>query len=638
MRDLLRKHKKAFLLFFCLSVLFYGNTLKNKYSLDDEYITVTNFPVKGQQYTPNHKLVSKGFSGIPKIWKSRYAHDNDGASEYRPVVVTSFAIEYAIFGQNPFVGHVINLLLYYITVCLLYCILFELFREYSTNATVAFLCSLLFLIHPIHTELVCSLKNRDEILSFLFSMTALWFSLKAYDKPSVKTILPIFIFLILGTLSKRSSMVSLAVIPLCLLFFRKVNVKHAIYFVSSIALVLITVAVIKRNLISESMVRVYFHFENPLYTDHFSLAQKLIIGIKTFGFYVKFLLLPYPFRYYYGYNTFDISPNVDLYFFIGVCFVLLCGYFIFKRKDKLLLFSFLLFCGCIAPFTNIGTPAPGILAERFAYFGSFGFCLMATVVILPYMKEISFGSVAQFFSKPLIYLTPFIFIFMFYIWNRNSNWYNKMTLFEHDAPHLKESAKANSLMGNEYFEAMSNQSSKYPLPTLVNRALEHYSVAVKNDSSIYTAYNNAGVVYYSYVGNMDKAEAFFKLALRHKTDYPQALENLGNVYKQRKMYDLAVLNYKKALYYKPKQYNAAFELTNCLIAQKKYRACIVFCDAYLTLFPYDYTFTIQKANSLFFMNRKEESIAVYEAAYQTKPSSELRTYINSILSGSNTPK
>lgn len=631
MRDLLRKHKKTILLFFCLSVLFYGNTLKNKYSLDDEYVTVTNFPVKGQQYEPNHKLVSKGLSGIPKIWRSRYAHDNEGASEYRPFVITTFAIEYAIFGQNPFISHLINLLLYFVTVCLLYCILIELLHKYQHHVTIAFLCALLFLIHPVHTELVCSLKNRDEMLSFLFSMIALWFSLKAYDKPSFKTILPIFIFLILGMFSKRSSMVTLAVIPLCLVFFRKVTIKQAVYFLTSAAVLLTVIALIKRNLITESMIRVYFHFENPLYTDHFSLTQKLIIGIRTFGFYVKFLFVPYPFRYYYGANTFEVHANPDIYFFIGISFVLLCAYFIFKRRDKLLLFAVLLFCGCIAPFTNIGTPAPGILAERFAYFASFGFCLMATIIILPYMKNVSFNSAVQFFSKPLLYITPFIFIFMVYVWNRNSNWYNKMTLFEHDtSPYLKESAKANSLMGNEYFEAISNHTSKYPLPTLANKALEHYGLAVKNDSSIYTAYNNAGVVYYSYLNDLDKAEASFKLALRHKSDYPQALENLGNVYKQKKMYDLAILYYKKALSYKPKQYNAAFEITNCLIAQKKYRACIAFCDAYLTIFPFDYTFLVQKANSLFFLNKKEESIAVYESAYEARPSNELRTYINSI--------
>lgn len=630
MRDLFRKNKKTFILFFCLSFLFYGNTLKNKYSLDDEYVTVTNFPVKGQPYTPNHNLVSKGFKGIPKIWQSRYAHDNEGAAEYRPFVITTFAIEYGIFGQNPFMSHLINILLYALTVCILFCVLHELLNSYSTNTTIAFICSLLFLVHPIHTEVVCSLKNRDELLAFFFSLSALWFSLKAYDKPSFKTIFPIFMLLLLGMYSKHSSFLAFAIIPLCLLFFRKVDLKRGAFYVAGIVVILLSFLLIKQSLLTESMVRLYLHFENPLYTDQVPLLQKLVIAIKTFGFYIKFLFFPYPFRYYYGVNTFDISTSPNSYFFIGISFVLLCAYLMFKRKDKLLLFAFLLCCGCITPFVNISTPAPGILAERFAYFASWGFCLLITAALLPYLKSMNFNTVSQFLTKPLLYFVPFILVFLVYIWNRNSNWYNKMSLFEHDVPHLKESAKANSLMGNEYFEAMSNHNSKYPVPTLINKALEHYSLAVKNDSSIYTAYNNAGVVYYSYVGNIDKAGDYFKLAIRHKAEYPQAYENLGNVYKQKKMYDVAIVCYRKALSYKPKQYNSAFELTNCLIAQKKYKGCLIFCEKYLTIFPNDYTFLVQKANCLFFMNKKAESIPVYEQAYQVKPNDALRTYINSL--------
>ncbi|MES2763000.1 MAG: hypothetical protein V4677_12380, partial [Bacteroidota bacterium] len=96
--------------------MLYGNSLKNKYSLDDDYVTVTNFPVKGKEFSPNHKLVSKGFGGIVKIWKSRYAHDSEASFDYRPFVTTTFAIEYAIFGQNPFISHLVNLLLYFVCI------------------------------------------------------------------------------------------------------------------------------------------------------------------------------------------------------------------------------------------------------------------------------------------------------------------------------------------------------------------------------------------------------------------------------------------------------------------------------------------------------------------------------------------
>ena len=130
MKEKWQKNKTTYTLFLVLTFLFYGNSLKNKYSLDDDYITVTNLPVKGQKFTPNNNLIKDGFKSIPKIWVSRYAHDAEAAFDYRPVVTTSFAIEYAIFGQNPFISHLINIILYFIIICILFDVLLILFENH----------------------------------------------------------------------------------------------------------------------------------------------------------------------------------------------------------------------------------------------------------------------------------------------------------------------------------------------------------------------------------------------------------------------------------------------------------------------------------------------------------------------------
>ena len=104
----------------------------------------TNFPIKGKEYVPNHALVSKGFSGIIKIWKSRYAHDSEGSFDYRPFTTTTFAIEYAIFGQNPFVSHLINLLLYFACTWLVFCVFLKLLNPHEYGFSVSFLCALIF--------------------------------------------------------------------------------------------------------------------------------------------------------------------------------------------------------------------------------------------------------------------------------------------------------------------------------------------------------------------------------------------------------------------------------------------------------------------------------------------------------------
>lgn len=630
MTTFFKEHKNVFFVFLVLVFIFYGNSLKNKYALDDDYITVTNLKEKGKEkeFVPNHKFVSKGFSGIIKIFKSRYAHDSEGSFDYRPLTTATFAIEYGIFGQNPFMSHLINLLLYFITIWLMFCVLLKLFENHEYKFNIAFLSSILFLIHPIHTEVVDNLKCRDELLAFIFSLSALWYSLEAYRKPNIKSIFLVLLFLTLGLLSKRSAILFFAVIPLCYIFFRKVNVKIIVAMLISIVLVYFSVQLLKNSIVSEKSVRHFYHFENPLYVEKVSFLQKIIIGFKTLGFYIKFLVFPYPFRNYYGGGMFDLSLNLNLYFFIGFGFVTSCAYFIYKLKNKLLLFSILLFLGLIVPFTNFASPAPGILAERFAYFASFGYSILIAFILMHYFKNIKFNSIAQLFSKPLVYLVPVILICMIYIWNRNNNWYNKLTLFEHDIVHLEKSAKANSLIANEYFEMLRSPNKKYPDQVSIQKSIKHYTQAVGNDSSFYSAYNNVGVVYYSYLNDFSTAKKFFTLAIRHRPIYAQAYENLGNCYKQEKNIPKAYECYKKAIIINPKQYSAYMGSINLLFENKLYDKTINVVRIAHIQFPNSYELTAQEANCYLMKKDTLNALSKFEEAYNLNPNRNLAQYIS----------
>jgi len=75
-------------------LLFYGNILKNDYSLDDSIVTEKD------------NITSKGFRAIPKLLKSYYLERADNMKfEYRPIVKISFAIEHQFFGVNVIISH-----------------------------------------------------------------------------------------------------------------------------------------------------------------------------------------------------------------------------------------------------------------------------------------------------------------------------------------------------------------------------------------------------------------------------------------------------------------------------------------------------------------------------------------------------
>lgn len=624
-----KEHRKFFFLFLIITFLFYGNSLKNKYSLDDDYVTVTNFPIKGKEkeYVPNHNLVSKGFKGILKIWKSRYAHDSEGSFDYRPVTTTTFAIEYGIFGQNPFISHFINILLHFFTVWLVFCVLIKLLEQHENKENIALICALLFLIHPVHTEVVNNIKCRDELLAFSFSMLSFWYCLKVYQKTTIKDILLIVLFLILGLLSKKSAMLILGIIPLSFGFYRKLNVKYLSTLIMALVLTFIITFIIKSNVVSEDIKRTFYHFENPLYTESFSFFQKLIIALKSFGFYTKLFIFPYPLRFYYGGNLIDYSTTLDFNFFVGVLYILLSIYIITKYKNKLFIFATLLYLGCIFPFVNFISPSPGVIAERFVYSASLGFCLIITSGLLIFFKNFNFQSYSQLLSKPMIYITPLIIISMIYTWNRNNDWKNKLTLFENDIPHLENSAKANSLLANEYFEMLRLPNKKYPNNILIQKCIKHYSQAIKNDSTLYSAYNNVGVVYYSYLNDIPNSKKYFSLAITKRPKYSQAYENLGNCYKQEKNIKKSYECYTKAIRYNPKQFTAFSAAIDLFFGQKEYDKSLHVIKIAQQNFPDNYELIAQEANCNLMKKDTLSAIEKYKEAYDLTPNPNLAQYI-----------
>lgn len=190
--------------------LLYGQSLSNGYNIDDDYVC------------ENHQLVQQGIKGIPEIFASRYNNSNGVMFGYRPVTIAVYAIEYQIFGESPAVGHFFNII-YYIIVCI---ILFFFLRNLlktkfaSTIRVLPIIATVIFMTHAIHTEVVLSLKNREEILCLIFCLSSAMLALRYYDKRRIIDIIFAIILLGVGFLTKESAIVFLAITPLSIIFFR----------------------------------------------------------------------------------------------------------------------------------------------------------------------------------------------------------------------------------------------------------------------------------------------------------------------------------------------------------------------------------------------------------------------------------
>ncbi len=161
------------LFFVALAFLLYANTLGHGFVADDPVVLTQN------------RLVQSGLAGIPGIFSddSFAGYLPEGATEglleggrYRPLSLACFAVLQSVFGTKSLVFHLFSVLLYAGVCLLLYRVLLLALkpgRESSVAALMAWGATLLFVTHPVHTEVVANIKSCDEQMALL---GWLWFT------------------------------------------------------------------------------------------------------------------------------------------------------------------------------------------------------------------------------------------------------------------------------------------------------------------------------------------------------------------------------------------------------------------------------------------------------------------------------
>lgn len=207
-----------------LTIIVFSNSIFNGYNYDDVLVT------QNQPLTSNGSL-----SSVIEIFKGSYYHDATGHSfGYRPMVLLSFAIEHSLFSESALVSHTINVVLYLVSVLLFFTLLSNFFGE--NKIFIAFLASLLFIVHPVHSEVVASIKNRDEILAFFFAMLSGLMIFKYLKKKSYYFLLLSLLFFAAGMLSKKSIFPLVVVFPFAILLLKEISRKDLLLVVLSLVI------------------------------------------------------------------------------------------------------------------------------------------------------------------------------------------------------------------------------------------------------------------------------------------------------------------------------------------------------------------------------------------------------------------
>jgi len=574
-------NKTTNLVFILIIVLFtfflYGNTRHNGYALDD-YI------IKGQDQV----LVKEGISSIGDIFTTTYTSKTgqDGQGQemsfgYRPVVRAVFALEYSLFGLNPWAGHMINVLIYLIMVLILYHLLKRLFRDYSI--WFPFLVTLLFIAIPVHTEVVASLKNRDEMLAMLFSLLSLQQFIRYADKQKVISLILGLLLYVIAFLSKPTALTFWMVIPLTLYFFTDLKWKKIGIIFGLVTLMIFLAGIVPFMFMERA--RDFSFIENPLYHEN-SIWHILGTGMYILGYYVKILVVQHPLLYYYG---FDMIPVVNLgniwvilsiVFYVGILIIAIRKF----REKHVISYAILFYLLTIAMFANIVSPAPGIIAERFLLIPSLGFVMIIAWLIFKVFKAdpgSKFNSSTRIFFVMLIGALVLL-AYSFKTINRNKQWKSEETLYKADMPYLENSVKAHDLLGNLIWKQVNVELAK-PVNVAkffqpkIDESLGHFQRAIEIYPEHSSSWRNMGMIYNHprilehYLASGDTAKAIFyknsAISSFHKAmeldpEDGKAVFNLGRVYEDMGRIDSAIYYYQECVRMNPNIINPRSRLAD----------------------------------------------------------------------------
>lgn len=504
----MKPNYKPYILLLIISAALYLNTLPNDYALDDKMIIYKN------AYT------QQGFAGIDEILtKDAMAGmfgDESAAvagGRYRPLSMLSFAIEQQLFGGNPHISHFFNLLLYALSILILFRLLRRLFPEKDEKEWylgLAFIAALLFAVHPLHTDAVSNIKGRDEIFCFLFVLLAWEASFKYAEKSKNKYLLYSFLWFLAAIFSKETAITFLFVIPMSLYFFTKAKMSKYLRIMLPIAAASLIYIIARFAVIGNTLdANVAELMNNPFLEA--TTGQRYATVLMTLGMYLKLLIFPHPLTWdYYPYHIpiiewSDWRALLPLAIYLMLVVVAVWG----TKRKSVYSFAIWIYIATLSITSNLVINVGAFMSERFVYISLLGFAIAVAYFIKTKMiANIKLKKISIFL------IAAIVLAFSAKTIARNFNWKDNLTLFGHDVEISSNSAKGNSSYASELYNIAEKTSDTVERNKVLNRAIPYFEKAIE----IYPSYTESlirlGNCYYIMYGDYKTMFSYYLKALK----------------------------------------------------------------------------------------------------------------------------
>ncbi len=464
---------------------------------------------------------------------------------YVPLTTLSFAIEYHFFKFNPFVYHFTNLLLHLFNVALV----FFLAQQMGVGVRGASLAALVFGIHPMHVESVVWVTERKDVLYSLFYLLAL-LSYGSYARFGHHKMFRLsLLFGLLSILSKAMAL-SLPLVLLLFDWFYKRKFDKALFFekLSYLAYIIPIVLIT--------------YFLNARVPGE-NAQDALLIWIWSFSFYIQKFAAPFVLLPIYQLPTPVHFLNLSYFWAVIIFCGVLMSFYIFRQKKWVIFALLYYFLSIFFLLRFDNTVDVNIVADRFMYLPSLGFCLLLGIMC---EWGLNIRNLKGFIVCAIIVL---IFTMGMKTRMQSLLWKDNVSLWTHLLKY-----------DSDQVIALNNRGVSYQSQGQVSLALDDFTHAIALKSNHYRAYNNRGFLYivlrkydlaikdlsqaitienqfsrsyynraicWAALGDDQKALNDYAKAIELQPAYFKAYNNRGNIYKKLQKYPLALKSFTQSV-------------------------------------------------------------------------------------------
>jgi len=609
-----------------LGFLLYANTLGHQYTLDDFSIIKSNWITKG------------GLKNIGLIFSTEYRFGswNSVGSLYRPIPLTMFALEWQLSPDNPMLGHILNALFYALTGW----VLWTTWRRVLVNhpPVLAAIAVLVFMAHPVHTEVVANIKSRDEILALLFgtlTLRAIW---EYIEKEDLKWLLLAVLCYTIAMFSKESAITLMAVFPLAMWYFSTTSFGKIAKVTGILLIPAVIFLLIRKSILDAQPYQESYSILDNFMAETKNQGEKLASAFMMCGRYLWTLIFPHPLVSDMGYPQMKVVTFADWRALAGFFAYVGMGVWALMnlRKKHILSFAILFYLATFSVFSNVLMQIGTSYGERLLYIPSFGFALAVGWLFCKIFKINDLTEIWNPNGKgTALWLAVGVLLGIYALKTitRNGAWYDSASLYAADLASSPNCAKLNYHNALEQVRiGMDEKESIVKDVEQVRHGIECYDKCIQLYPQYHDAYGSRGLAYFR-LGEVlknpdeqrtawDKALADYQESLKYRYNNSEVLSNMGKIYFTRNQPEKAEEVYRKSVEFDPRFVDGRRNLGAVLAMQKKFPQAI---EQWKEALKYaDNT----KSGTLYFyigsaykdMGQPENSVEWFEKAYAVEPS------------------